>query len=199
MKKRFLVSWLIIGLVLVSCSKNTGPTTPDQNSSPEEIVIALADEVIDALRNQDMQAVSELAHLVKGVRFSPYAYVQDKDLFFTPDQLVGLFENSTKYLWGHQDGSGRPLEMTFEEYYNDFVYDRDYKNAEKKSLNERIGGGSSIDNSQEYYSGGMVVEYYFSGSNPDFLGMDWNSLRLVFQKEENRWYLVGIIHDEWTI
>jgi hypothetical protein len=29
--------------------------------------------------------------------------------------------------------------------------------------------------------------------------MDWESLRLVFQEEGGVWYLVGVIHDEWTI
>ena len=33
----------------------------------------------------------------------------------------------------------------------------------------------------------------------DFDGMDWKSLRLVFQEKDNIWYLVGIIHDGWTI
>jgi (p)ppGpp synthase/HD superfamily hydrolase len=29
--------------------------------------------------------------------------------------------------------------------------------------------------------------------------MDWRSLRLVFEKKNDIWYLVGIIHDQWTI
>ncbi len=59
--------------------------------------------------------------------------------------------------------------------------------------------GNSIDNSQEYYPGAMVVEYHFPGFDPQYGGLDWASLRLVFQEFEGRWVLVGIIHDEWTI
>jgi (p)ppGpp synthase/HD superfamily hydrolase len=29
--------------------------------------------------------------------------------------------------------------------------------------------------------------------------MDWRSLRLVFEKKDDIWYIVGIIHDQWTI
>jgi hypothetical protein len=29
--------------------------------------------------------------------------------------------------------------------------------------------------------------------------MNWASLRLVFERSGNKWYLVGISHDEWTI
>jgi hypothetical protein len=29
--------------------------------------------------------------------------------------------------------------------------------------------------------------------------MDWQSLRLVFEETAGNWYLVGIVHDQWTI
>ncbi len=198
MKKEFLVFWLIVATLLVSCSKNIEQIEPEEKTT-QEIIIARADQVITALQARDMKKVSMLSHPAKGVRFSPYAFVQDKDLLFTPDQLTNLLKDPKKYHWGEQDGSGNPLEMTFEKYCGDFVYDQDYAHAEKKSFNERIGKGNTIDNSQDYYSGGMVVEYHFSGFNLEYAGMDWRSLRLVFQKENSQWYLVGIIHDEWTI
>jgi hypothetical protein len=43
------------------------------------------------------------------------------------------------------------------------------------------------------------VEYHFSGFVEDYGGMDWVSLRLVFIEEEGSWFLVGIVHDQWTI
>jgi hypothetical protein len=44
----------------------------------------------------------------------------------------------------------------------------------------------------------MIVEYYFPGFDLQLQGMDWRSLRLVFTLYDNTWYLVGIIHDQWT-
>ena len=29
-------------------------------------------------------------------------------------------------------------------------------------------------------------------------GFDWCSLKLVFEPWENDWYLVGLVHGEWT-
>jgi hypothetical protein len=43
------------------------------------------------------------------------------------------------------------------------------------------------------------VEYHFSGFDKKFEGMDWASLKLVFENSNNEWYLVGIVHDQWTI
>ena len=97
------------------------------------------------------------------------------------------------------DGSGLPITLTFEGYYTAFVYDQDYATSPQISLNQRLGVGNSLDNSREFYPGAMVVEYYFAGFDPQFGGMDWRSLRLVFQLAGGEWYLVGIIHDQWSI
>ena len=173
------------------------PTLPPL--SPEEAVSALGAQVLTALKAQDLATVAALAHPTQGVRFSPYAFVRDEDLVFTPAQLQGLFADPTLYEWGVYDGSGEPIQLTFAAYYQKFVFDHDYTTAVAVSVNERLGMGNSIDNSQEYYPGAMVVEYHFPGFDPQYGGLDWTSLRLVFQEFEGRWVLVGIIHDQWTI
>ena len=202
MKRRLLVPWLVVGVVLISFSTATkSPAFPTEftTGASQEIVTARASEVLEALSDRDMERLSALIHPVKGVRFSPYAFVSDSDLVFTSELLAGLLSDPTEYLWGAYDGTGYPIEMTFEKYYAQFVYDRDYINAEQIGYNKRIGFGNSIDNSLDYYPGANVVEYHFSGFDPDFGGMDWSSLRLVFQQEGSVWYLVGVIHDAWTI
>lgn len=203
MRREWLVPYLVAGILLISCNADAGlsapPTaTPTTAPTTKEIVMARAKEVVQALRDKDMERLAALVHPVKGVRFSPHAFVRDSDLVFMPDQLIGILTDPTKYAWGFYDGSGLPIEMTFREYYERFIYDQDYASAERTGYNERIGKGNSIDNSLEYYTGGNVVEYHFPGFDPALGGMDWRSLRLVFQEEGSMWYLVGIIHDEWT-
>ena len=44
-----------------------------------------------------------------------------------------------------------------------------------------------------------AVEYYFSGFDKQYEGLDWRSLSIVFEKKAEAWYITGIIHDEWTI
>jgi hypothetical protein len=59
--------------------------------------------------------------------------------------------------------------------------------------------GNSINNINTAYPKSDYIENYFSGFNKKYEGMDWRALRLVFQKEGDRYYLVGIVHDQWTI
>ena len=88
--------------------------------------------------------------------------------------------------------------MTFLDYYNRFIYDEDYVAAHQIAVNTRLGPGSSLDNSQQIYPNATIVEYHFTGFDPQYMGMDWRSLRIVLEPTGNLWYLVGIIHDEWT-
>lgn len=173
-----------------------GPTPTPRD--PEAEVLARAAYVILLLKNQDMTGLAEVVHRNVGLRFSPYAYVRPSDMIFLKSQIAGMMDDPTVYHWGIYDGSGMDIDLTFAEYFADFVYDVDFASAPQISVNQRLGMGNSIDNSQEIYAGNMVVEYYFPGFDPQYEGMDWRSLRLVFKYCQGNYDLVGIIHDEWT-
>ncbi len=156
-------------------------------------------EVIQAIKNKDMKKLKEFVHPEKGVRFSPYTYVDTKsDLLFTPAQLEKLPSDNTIFIWGKYDGTGEPIKLTFNQYYDKFIYDRDFANAERISYNKMIEKGNTINNIRKIYPNSIVMDYYFDGSK-QYSGMDWKSLRLVYEKIDTQWYLVGIVHNQWTI
>jgi hypothetical protein len=99
----------------------------------------------------------------------------------------------------HFDGTGDPIELTFDDYYQRFIYSADFANPEQMAVDEELGYSSMINNIADFYPGSSFVEYHFSGFVEDYGGMDWVSLRLVFTEEEGSWFLVGIVHDQWTI
>jgi hypothetical protein len=158
-----------------------------------------AAQVIQALAQKDMTAAAEFVHPEMGVRFSPYAYVREEHQVFMPDEIASLEGSEETYLWGQYDGSGEPIELTFDDYYEKFVYSADFANPEDMAVNARIGQGNTINNIQDFYPDSSYVEYHFSGFEEEYGGMDWESLRLVFVQEDGAWYLVGVVHDEWTI
>lgn len=158
-----------------------------------------ADQAVAAMKNRDMPLLAQLVHPQWGVRFSPYSYVLEDHRVFTAGALAGLMQDASVYQWGNYDGSGEPILLTFSEYFDRFVYSMDFANAPQTSFNQRLGYGNTLDNSREFYPGGVVVEYYFPGQDPQYGGMDWHSLRLVFLSDGERWYLIGVINDEWTI
>jgi len=171
------------------------PPTP---ATTDQLILDRATMVVTALKDKDLAALSGYVDPQKGLRFSPYAAVKDTDQVFTLDKVAGLFSDSTVYTWGGYYATGEPIQLTFADYYAKFVYDVDFTNAPQVALNHRLGVSTTLDNAAEFYSGAMIVEYYFPGFDPTFEGMDWRSLRLVFTHSGATWYLAGIIHDQWT-
>jgi hypothetical protein len=138
---------------------------------------------------------------VEGLRFSPYAFVDTAhDVRMTRGKLLAEARKTKqgKILWGEYDGTGDPIQLTLNEYLKRFVYDADYLNPEKIKLNELITGGNTSSNISAVYPGCDFIESYFSGFDKKYEGMDWRSLRLVYKMHEGRYYLIGIVHDEWT-
>ena len=163
------------------------------------LLLPVALDVVNALKHKDMNAFSSYIHSTAGVRFSPYGHIDvQHDLQFSASQLPSLWSPTEVYQWGVHDGSGDPIQLTFQDYFDRFVYDVDFANPHMIGNNVVVGAGNMINNIQQAYPNGPFVEFHFTGFDPQYSGMDWRSLRLVFEEENSEWKLVGIIHDEWT-
>ena len=156
--------------------------------------------VINLLKIKDMNGLASHIHPNKGLRFTPYSYIRlQSDLVFTSSQIVSLLQSSQSYNWGVYDGSGNPIQDTFNNYYNKFVYDVDFANPHLIGNNVVVGKGNMTNNIVQAYPNLTFVEFHFTGFNSQYAGHDWKSLRLVFENVSGIWYLVGIVHDQWTI
>lgn len=172
---------------------------PQEGQPPTPLEAATT--VMRILKNGDMANLAAWVHPEKGLRFSPYAYVNtETDLVFSRDEVENLMDDTTVYEWGAFAGSGDLIEMTFSEYHKKFVYDADFFDTAESALNERLGESTTISNLSEVYPKESYdfVEYHIDGIDPAYEGMDWRSIRLVFEKMGADHALVGIIHDQWT-
>jgi hypothetical protein len=136
-------------------------------------------EAIQALKSKDFSALSAITHPARGLRFSPYGYIRSEDLVFDAAQVASLPSDPANRLWGSFDGSGEPIQMAFNEYYQRFVYDVDFARPQIIAFGLPVGKGNTINNIAEFYPG-AILEFHFPGFDPQYSGMDWRSLRLVF-------------------
>jgi len=174
--------------------------TNAQKSHSQQVITDRANDAILAIKNRDMAKLSALVYPDEGIRFSPYSYVDVKnDIVIPVTRLENIFDDVTNYTWGTYAGSGELIELSFTEYFKRFIYDQDFANAEEIGYNKIIGKGNLQNNILEAYPGSIFVEYHFPGFDPKYEGMDWKSLRLVFQEYDSTLYLIAIIHDQWTI
>lgn len=172
-------------------------TGPVQGNS----LLTEALNVIEIISDYDIVALDGFISPTNGLRFSPYSFINENDdmLFFPGNGLVNLFNDAAEYTWGNYDGSGEPIELTFSDYYDRFVYDQDFANPHMIGINQSIGTGNTINNITDVYPNHGFVEFHFTGFDPQYEGLDWRSLTLVFENDNGVWYLVGIVHNEWTI
>jgi hypothetical protein len=177
----------------------TSDSSSDSDNTKSEVE-AKSRIVVSALKEKDMQKLSSMIHPTKGILFSPYSHIElESDKVFTKEQILDALNSEELYTWGNYDGIGDPIKLTFAQYFDKFVYDKDFENAEKVSYNEIQQQGNTLVNIKEVYPQANFVDYYFSGFNTEYEGMDWESLRLVFEQYNGQWYLVCIAHGQWTI
>jgi len=174
---------------------------PSEINQEKRVVIQeKADLILFALKNKDTELLGQWVHPQKGLRMTPYSNINTAtDVRFPGKDIPDLFYDETIYHWGVYDGSGEPMDLTFSEYYEKYIYDQDFLAAPQIVFDQVLQRGNLINNFKDAYPQGVSIEYHFPGFDPQYGGMDWRSLKLVFEQDGTDWYLTGIIHEEWTI
>lgn len=202
-KLRWIVALAVL-LLIASVQWSVRRTSPDTGSAAATDVamnvVQASRQVLEALRARDGDRLAELTHPTKGVRFSPYAYVDmHKDRVFFKEQIRRFWDDRTIYMWGHADASGEPIALTAAAYCERYVLDRNYHEATFVSVNADRSQGNTVNNAAEVYPQGIRVEYYIEPPPGEGVAeFGWSALRLVFEDVGGGWFLVAIIHDQWT-
>jgi hypothetical protein len=187
-------------LVLNGCAASqAGPDIRVSKQSGSDVAAA-ATKVLDAFENKDGGQLGSLVHPDKGVRFSPSAYVDlEADRVLSHAEVGGLWRDPRRYVWGYADGSGDAIQMTPGEYMGRYVLARDFRQTGSISVNDDQAHGNTANNAAKVYPGASRVEYYVQATPHDpASAFDWAALRLVFEQVDGVWFLVGVIHDQWS-
>jgi hypothetical protein len=205
MKKTFLVTILVsTTLLFLGCQKNT---TIEINSGTWSTVSTLdhtdftgaVQTVLAALKNEDFLTLSTFVW-PQGLRFSPYEYVNSgTDVVLDTKLVANAPILSRSFSWWSYDGSGEPIDLWIGQYFEKFVNDADYINAPEIFYNQSVQRGNTINNIAQTYQGKSWVEFYFSGFDAQYEGIDRKSLTLVFEQVGGQRYVIGVVHGQRTI
>lgn len=222
MKNIFVFTFCVFAILIYSCNNNSEQkevkseeviTSVDTTPAivPEVTVVKpaisldssltlLNNEILLQLKNKDYEGFAKHLHPEDGCLFSPYGFIDTENArLFTQEGFIKLLNSGDKVVWGSYDGSGDSINLNLKAYLEKFVYNADYVNAEKFALNKMLGSGNSLNNLTKVFPGLNFSENYFSGFKKEYDGMDWTTLRLVFKKSGDVYYLRAVVHDQWTI
>ncbi len=186
---------------LVVPAEKSGEAVQDVFSSRDTAaLLQAAAGTAEALKEKDYEALAGYVHPEEGVTFSPYSTVDHgADQRFTADEIRVLAQDDARYLWGYEDGRGEPIEMTIAQFLEEYIFSVDYTQAPSVGVDEIVMSGNSLENVREAYPGCRFVDLCYPGLLEENEGLDWCSLKMVFAPTQSGWYLVGLIHSQWTI
>ena len=197
---------LLVTLITFTVCVSAGAAARRQNSrgpaalSPaqaQRIIEGRARAVVDALRRRDIRGLARFVHPTRGVRFSPQPSVLPSDAILTRRELMRAWRDPRPDVWGEDDAG--EINLTFRQYFAQYVYDNDYARVGQVSYNLPGSSGTNVNTLRENYPRAIIVGYFFPGRDPRRDGMDWSSLWLVFERAGSQWFLVSIAHNEWAI
>ena len=169
-------------------------TTADSNA-----LTSLAFSVLESIKVRDYEALAEITHPDLGIVFSPYATINySKCKSFMTSDIKRFGSNTDSYVWGVFDGSGNPIEMTIGEYFDRFVYNKDFLYASQIGVDCIVKSGNALENITDIFPGARFVDFHFPGDEKND-GMDWASIRLIFEEYKGSLRLTALIHNEWTV
>ena len=161
--------------------------------------IDLANRLIDLLAENNLPEFFMNIHPNKGCTISPYTFIEKTSVNKTLEGYKSCLDTDKTLFWGDYDGSGEPIDMTIKDYFKTFVYDFNYKTESAEiHINKSLSHSNTLNNMSDIFPNADFIEFYQDGS-AEYEGMDWSSLLFYIEKYNNKYYLVAIAHNQWTI
>lgn len=203
-RKFILLVCITACLTSCTCFPSISTEKPTQNSAqpPHKETSKAYQVAIDVLHSidaQDFKTLSKYIHPEKGVIFVPFSFVDyDECISFSKEQVENFGADNTIYNWGTHDASPNAIELTAQDYFKAFVYDKKYLQTKQVAIDDIIRQGNSIENVMEVFPDCTFVEFYDEGSK-DNDGLDWSSLKVVMVQFEDDFRVVAFVHSSYTL
>jgi len=191
----FVTGLSVFGTPLATSQSETVSVQDAENAE----ITMLAYRVLEYIRDDDFISLSYIVHPEKGVVISPYATINlSTDRQFSVEQIATLDTDTNIYVWGVINGSGEPITLTPEEYFEKFIPAADHMDAAVIGINQVVKSGNALENITEIFPNVSFVDFHIPCGKPADES-DWRSLRLGFEEYNGYLRLIAIVYNTWSI
>jgi hypothetical protein len=160
--------------------------------------IDFTNDLLNLLDNNKLTTFSDHFHPIKGCKFVPYTFISDEHLNFSSQSFQNELSQNKKLHWGMYNGSGEAIDLTIQDYFKQFVYDENFKNNSTEiHINSDLEFSNSLNNILDFFPESDYIELYYEGTK-EHEGMDWSSLLFYIEQFKDTYYLVAVVHNQWT-
>jgi hypothetical protein len=162
-------------------------------------ITMLAYSVLGYIVNEDFAALSRIVHPEHGVVMSPCATINlNTDRRFSAEHIASLSLDTSVYIWGVVNGSGKPIELTPAGYFTEFVPAARHMDATTIGINTIVRSGNALENIEDVFPDVRFVDFHIQCGEP-IEEFGWSSLRLGFMEHRGNLRLILISYSTWEI
>jgi hypothetical protein len=155
----------------------------------EDVFINRTNILLKSLKFKNFRVLQNIIHPVFGIKLSPYSYILEQDKIIYADELLKYYNDDTIYNWGYQ-GDMNLINLTFQDYYNQYIYNQDFANYDQLNFNKLSTPLQTLDNTRKYYNNAIIMEVQINNK----INNNYDLLRLIFETYKNKWYLIAIVN-----
>src|SRR5690606_25744422 len=124
----------------------------EEQAYKDSVLLATTEEVLSTIKAKEYSKRAAYFHPREGIRFSPYGYIDTlHHVHFTVPEFLEQARDDQSIVWGSYDGKGTDIDLTLDAYFDKFVYDVDFLQAEQTRVNEFLAKGNSLINIEQVY------------------------------------------------
>ncbi len=148
-----------------------------------------------AVAEKDDDLLSELVHPERGLRLRLNWW--NNEILVRGDEPAGLFDSTTAYDWGLEDGSGLPIRGSFRDVALPRL-EQDLLGADEWTCDEgRFGPTAGSTVLPEGYEAVRFVSAHRTA--PIEMEMDWGTWLIGVERWQGRYYISYLVHYRWEI
>ncbi|HIF14993.1 MAG TPA: hypothetical protein EYQ86_06640 [Bacteroidetes bacterium] len=163
------------------------------------LLIEEAVKILYALSSRDPLKLGMAAGLERNshdkITFAPFAYIDTiNNSPVSLDSLLRLNEKGdARHFWGIADGTGDSIILSAHMFFNKYVWETDYLNADIISIDTIMKQKFYMQSiTSAFGNKARYVEFFVEGTD-DMGKLDWHGLRLVFAEHIGSYKIVGVV------